>query len=399
MGSTRKRGATWTYILDIGRDPKTGKRKQKTRGGFPTKKAAEAAMAAELTERRRGTYLEPSTEPLGAYLDRWLDATTHGRSPSSTHGYRKALKRLPQSLVLAPLASLSALTIQEAYAPLLARYAATTLVQTHTILKMALAQAVRWRLLTTNPCDGVRLPAPRAQPETAAVWSAEEQRRFLGKTAEDPLHPLWRFLLDSGCRIGEARALRWADLDFDTGMVRIARTMTKDADGRVAIGADTKTRASRRTIPLAPETVDVLERHRLDQLAYRRDLGAYWRDEDIVFAGHDGGVIAHSTLCLHLAAACERAGVPRLTPHGLRKTMTTLWARAGVNPAVIARRLGHSSVTMTLAVYTQVTDDWQQSALDQVIDFLTVSGGDVNIALSEAAETHGAVREEPPSEY
>src|SRR5262249_8305912 len=162
--------------------------------------------------------------------------------------YGSCLKALPDQLLDTPLARLSALEITRAERQLLEIRAPGTVYLTHTVLRMALAQAVRWRLLPLNPCDGV--DAPRVPRRTLVTWTSAEVRTFLTETYDQPEFPLWRLLLDSGMRIGEAQTLRWSDVDLDAQTVRIARTMTIGKDGRDMIGDDAKTGAGQRTIDI-----------------------------------------------------------------------------------------------------------------------------------------------------
>lgn len=342
------RGRSWFFRIDTGRDA-GGRRRTKTRRGFPTRKAALTAMQKELHERRSGSYVDPSPEPLGAYLDRWLAATRQGRRPVTNRNYRNELARLPGGLRAIPLATLTALAIQEAEGELLLTYAPATVRQTHTILKMALAQAVRWRLLPHNPAAGVAPPHVSRSP--LPTWTAAEARRFLAATREDPWHSLWRLLLDAGLRLGEARALRWADVDLDAALVTVRRTMTRAEDGRDLMGDDVKTPSGRRIIPVMEATVAALRAHRERQERQRRSIGPLWRDGDLVFCRDDGAPLSDAYLDPRLARAIAAADVPRLTHHGLRHTCGTLLILAGVPVKIVSERLGHRSVAFTLDRY------------------------------------------------
>jgi integrase len=334
-GSVRKRtgsrGDSWYYTIDVGYHP-DGRRKQKTVRGFTSKKAADAAMQKELTERRAGTYFEPSAEPLGPYLERWLAATTHRRRPSTTNNYREAIARL-KPIHSVPLAALTPLLIQSTYSDLLERLAPSTLGLTHRVLKMGLAQAVKWRMLQTNPAEGVDVPRVVSKP--LETWTEAEMRAFLAGTAGAANHALWQVMLDTGVRLGEVQTLRWSDVDLPRRRVAISRTMTRDDDGRAVIGADAKTAAGRRTIPISETTVAVLTAHRQQQRLERIRLGPFWQDQDLVFTRGDGGPLLKGAISGRLAADIAAVGVRRLTPHGLRHTNATLLIRAGVPVKVV----------------------------------------------------------------
>lgn len=346
-----KRGITYFYSIDVA--PRGAPRKQVQRRGFRSKRACEAARSKELTERHEGTYVEPSREPVGDYLTRWRAASAPRWRPSTQERVAGACATISGELGGVPLGRLDGLAIQGAYTRLLTHLAPSTLRYVHIILKQALTQAVRWKLIRENPADGVSLPA--LDHRRIEAWSADERAIFVAATADDALYPLWLFLLDSGCRIGEALALQWHDVDLSTRYVQIRRTLTRNGNNVYIIGEDGKTPAARRGIQLSAETMAVLIRRAGSTLVFPAPDGSFWQP---------------ATVNRRLCAACLAAGVPVLTSHGLRKTMTTLWLMAGVNPAVVAARLGHRTVQMTLNVYTKVSRSWGEQGVDQVAAYL-----------------------------
>jgi integrase len=363
---------TWYFVIELGRDLQ-GQRKQHKRRGFASEDAATAAMQKELVERREGTYIEPSDEPLTSYLERWLMATAPRRRVTTTNLYRSTLKRIERDLGAIPLSRLTPLAIQQTYTSMLATHKPSTIRLTHTILRAALAQAVRWQILRKNPADGVEVSRDTKGP--LAHWTPEQARAFLLSTANDADHALWRLLLDSGMRVGEAQALTWTDVDLAKRLVAIRRTVTFGADHRPVIGVDTKTRSSRRVIPIAAATAFALNAHRVRQSERRQELGALWHEGDLVFDNGEGRMLARNTIDRHLQRAIAKAGVSKLTPHGLRRTMTVTWLLAGESPRVVSDRLGHRSSAFTLDVYASVTADWQSAASERVAQFLERAAG------------------------
>jgi integrase len=356
------------------------------RRGYPTRKAAQAALDEAKVAQRRGDWIEPSKEPLRDYLARWLESTAHRRKAQSTASYADGIAVVSTHLGTIPLGKLSTLDVQEMVTALSARYAPRTVRERHMVLKQALQQAVRWRLVSYNAADGVDLPrVPRVD---RGVWSKDEVARFLEEAEKvcagvvspsaassdwPPRHctpqsikelALWRLLLDSGMRIGEAAALKWTDLDGNR--VRVERTQSS-VGGHLVVGSP-KTAASRRTIPLEPETVAALRRHELAEKEERLRLGL--RDKaGWIFTVRGGGMASAGATRRWLDKAIARAGVPPITPHGLRRTMTVLWLQSGIDVKVVSKRLGHSSVVMTLDVYTSVSEAWAEDAVDRVREY------------------------------
>jgi integrase len=368
------RGISWFYTFELGRDA-AGKRLQRTRRGFETKKRCEAERAAELVDRRRGTHIEPSTTPLAQYLERWLAETAGNHSGATSYQYAVIVRtRIVPALGTVPLSQIDALTLSRFYRTLAQVYAPTTVTATHTCLRAALRQAVRWRLIPRAPTDDVTLPVGKAKVKV--VWSAEEARRFLaakkmtgrpqaarrpavdatGGVTDDYTTVLFRFLLDSLCRLGEALALTWADVDLETGIVRVNATRTVGADGKPRTRAGTKAGEGRR-IELMGVTVSLMRRHRVTQLEQRVRLGPLWHDLDLVFERGDGRHWHPDSIRTHLRRACQAAGVPVLTPHSLRHTGATLAVAQGVPLHAVMRRLGHSNIGLTSSLYAHASPE------------------------------------------
>jgi integrase len=336
--------------MELGRDA-SGKRIQRTRRGFATKKACEAERAAELVDRRRGTHIEPSTTPLSVYLERWLTETAGNHSGATHYAYETIVRtRIVPALGTVPLAALNALTLSRFYRTLGERYAPTTVTSTHTCLRAALKQAVRWRLISRAPTDDVTLAVGKAKVKV--VWTAEEARRFLASNDD----ALFRFLLDSLCRLGEALALTWADLDLDAGIVTINATRTVDGEGKSHTRVGTKAGNARR-IELMPETTAALRSHRTLQLEQRLRVGPLWHDDDLVFERGDGRHWHPDSIRTELRRACQAAGVPVLTPHGLRHTGATIAVAQGVPLHAVMRRLGHSNIGLTSSLYAHASPE------------------------------------------
>lgn len=333
-----------------------------------TKKEADALLIEKQKEVNDGAYVDSSTEPLGAYLARWLEAIAPTVSESTIHSRTSIIKtRIVPALGRVPLAQLDPITIQTFYADQARRYAPATVRHTHMVLGAALARAVKWRLIPRNPTDDALLPSlPRP---TATVWSAAECATFLQAVRKENHRflPLWQLALDSGMRAGELLALTWRDvaLDRDNPTVSVHRTVTRGTDGRYKLGEFPKTKASRRSIVIGDVTVTALRAYRINQHQRRLQLGPRWHNHDLVFDRGDGELIHPSVIRGSLDRLLDRnPSIPRLTMHGLRHTMATLALEGGINPKVVQERLGHATIQMTMDRYSHVTQSMQVDAAD-----------------------------------
>jgi integrase len=126
----------------------------------------------------------------------------------------------------------------------------------------------------------------------------------------------------------------------------------------------TKTKKSRRTVPLSSSLIKMLKAHRLEQNKRRLRLGTLYENHNLVFASEFGTPVHIENLRnRHFQRVLEEIGLPGfLRLYDLRHTCATLLLLAGENPKVVSERLGHSSVTMTLDTYSHVLPNMQKTA-------------------------------------
>ena len=242
--------------------------------------------------------------------------------------------------------------------------------------------AVRSKIVGQNVAllvDQDEIPAPQ-KPEST-VLDAPQVRKLL-ETAKNPTkrsvgngyvsayaayYPAIAFLVYTGARRGEALAVQWGDLDLDGGFVTIRRSLS-DTKGSLAFKAPKNEKA--RKISIAPELVAILIEHRLHQALERQAMGASYQDGDLVFSRADGSPIRPWNFGAAFPALVKRAGVTKIRLHDLRDTHASLLAMAGQPLDVISKRLGHSSIAITmdryLTVYT-ARDEEASSAFASII--------------------------------
>ncbi len=174
-------------------------------------------------------------------------------------------------------------------------------------------------------------------------------------------------LLTCGLRRGELLALRWQDLELDRGIMIVRRGMIKTRTAGVALR---NPRVVKREPRITGLVVDSLRAHRETQEAERRVFGVGYVDHDLVFAAFDGKPWKPDSFTQLFRRTVKYAKLPNMRTHTLRRTAATFMARQGVNPKVASARLGHSTVRLTLDVYSEVAPDMQEDAasiMDQTI--------------------------------
>jgi integrase len=364
-----RRGKNWAYVVDVGRDPATGRRRQQTKSGFRTKRAAEDAMSELIGSVNDGTYVAPDPQTVGEWIERWLVTVAPKIRPSTLRDYRNGLGRVSERLGRVRLQALRPLDVEELYASLLAeghRYggglSAKTVRNVHIALRRCLADAERFGLVQRNVAALVKPPTPQ-RPELS-TWDAAEMRTFLAAVQEDRNGAAYRLIATTGMRRGEALGLRWTDVDLNVGRVMINRALSV-IDNEI-VWSTPKTARSRRSVSLDPETIGTLKSHRARQLEERIAAGDAWADGDLVFSNGLGGPVHPDRFTRAFGSAARRAGVKQIRLHDLRHTWATLALQAGVHPKVVSERLGHATTGITLDIYSHVQPELDASAATTV---------------------------------
>ena len=191
-------------------------------------------------------------------------------------------------------------------------------------------------------------------------WTPQQARTFLAAVEGDRFYALWVLLLTTGMRRGELAGLRWCDVDLDARVLSVVRTRVSVAYS--VCESDPKTRSSRRTITLDARVVGVLRAHRRRQLEERLAWGGAWTDTGYVFTREDGWPMHPERISVLFSRLVEIAGVPKIRLHDLRHTSASLALASGVHPKVVGERLGHSSISVTLDLYSHVMPSLQAEA-------------------------------------
>jgi integrase len=365
-GHIRERSpGCWAIVLDV--QDATGKRRRKWHSFKGTKREAQKECARLVAGMSDGAYVEPSKTTLSQFFERWLKHIKPNVSPRTHERYQQiATKNIAPLLGAKVISMLQPIDISEAYATALesGRRDGTgglnprTVHHMHRVLYSALSQAERWKLIARNPAA---LLEKRDRPKierkpvitidastTAAAFDAARDRRLF--------IPLILATL-CGLRRGEITALRWNAVKLDLGELAVVASTEQTDAGAIREKEAKSGRA--RTIALPAMAVEELRRWRLAQAEELLKLGVRADDSFHVVTQADGAPLQPRSLTHAMSEFLEKWGV---TLHGMRHSHASHLLAAKIHPKVVQERLGHSSIAITLDVYSHLMPNMQGEA-------------------------------------
>ena len=330
-----------------------------------TRKDVAAKLKAAAQRIDNGGPPKDSSKTLGHWLAHWRATTlaASDRKPSTKELYvnlcQKHLESTPFGLIT--LDKLRPSDVESLVLTLRERKLSDSTIRSiYTVLRAALDGAVRDGLLARNPAAAVTRPgierkeARHLDPaDVARLLAALEGHRYL---------PAVVLIAFTGLRKGEALALRWADLDLDDGTLRVSATLNRVS--RSLVSSEPKTPRSRRVVPLSPDLVSMLKRHRTAQKRERLVAANQWADTGLVFTTEFGTPVDPRNLLRVVQSAAAQIGLEDVDVHTLRHSVATAWMAAGVPIKVVADLLGHSSISVTGDLYQHACDDTARAAVE-----------------------------------
>ncbi len=216
-GSVKKYGSSWCVTFDLGIDPATGKRRQKRKRGFATRKEAEAALTKMITDAEDGLFDQSDRVTVTDFLEQWLASKESTVRKSTYRSYAWLVKKhIVPHLGKAKLTDLTPIQLQKYYTklqkldkPLSNR----SILHIHIVLQEALDRAMKWGLLNRNVAKLV--DPPRAKNVQFTVWTQKEAAKFLNACREGRYYIVFLLAIMTGMRKGEVLGLRWQNVDFE----------------------------------------------------------------------------------------------------------------------------------------------------------------------------------------
>ncbi|MDQ0275732.1 integrase [Arthrobacter silviterrae] len=344
---------SWGYYVAGGIDPITRKRIQYRKTGFSTQKAAREARNDVASKVDRGTYIAPTRETLATYLDAWLPrraATGQGLRQTTVDNYRRYIDNdiKPSPLGAMALTDIRRFHINEFLGSLTAAgRGATTVRRVAAVLQGSLRAAARSNRIDHNPATELELPT--VDSGEVHAWEPAEVGVFLDEAAKHRLGALFEVAMFTGLRRGELLGLRWTDVDLIKRTISV-RNNRVQAKGQV-VENPTKTASGRRTVDLDDRSVGAFVALQILQAQEQTDGQEAYTASGYVFTMEDGRPLKPQYATRLFDRIRVNAKLPKLTLHGSRHEHAALMIASGVDIAVVSKRLGHSSISITSDIY------------------------------------------------
>ena len=386
-GTIRKRSdGRWEARFTTGFDPVTGKQVQKSIYGKTQKEVRE--KLTELTmEVDTGTYIEPSKMTLEQWMTIWLDEYMFDKKWSTIKHYKAQANT---SIILAlgryPLSQLDPHLIQTFYNSLLRGKGRTkplspkSIRNVHGILSKCLSTAVRLEYMRQNPAESVTLP--RVTKKEIKPLTDEQVSRMVAQAGTDGFGTLFKVVVFTGLRLGEALGLTWDCVDFQKKRLTINKQLQKRplADGGFVFAPLKNDKI--RVIAPAPFVLDLLWQWQQRQKEDRLIAGGLWegwkneqeRQASIVFTNDLGGHLHPQTVLVHFKKLAASVGAPNARVHDLRHTYAVLSLQNGDDVKTVQENLGHATAAFTLDVYGHVSERMKEASAQRMQQYIEAMG-------------------------
>lgn len=411
-GGVRKRGKTWSYYFDLGKVD--GKRKKKEKGGFRTKKEAEQALAAALTEyNNAGMVFEPSEITVSDYLDQWYELYCKPNLKYNTQVlYLRTIEgHIKPKFGSYKLKVLNPAVLQEYANNLkLNGYSRRHIMGILTMFQSALDYAIEpLHYISQNPMKSVKTPKVEKKPRERIILTMEEWNTIIDHFRGTRYYIPLMIGFYTGLRISEAFALTWDDIDLKNKTLSVNKQIVKrnfGADVRKVVEKQgkreqrsswyfttPKTQSSTRTIPFGDTLYSALKQEKARQLENELKYGEYYTihvlKKEIDEKGNGMWRIVPVQKCVESQLqrtrlicitengqytstdtfkVCSRTIHHELQIafdyHSLRHTHATMLIEAGANVKNVQARLGHSNIQTTLQTYVHDTEKMGEQSVE-----------------------------------
>ena len=376
---TNKNGEIrYLFQTYLGIDPATGKERRTTRRGFKTMKEAKQAERNLLLDveenglpsNQSDGFQDPTFEELASL---WLENYKTTVKPSTFENVKSKVEKMTEE----HFKELKLKKITVAYCQkVVIELSKSYVLYNHylSVINRIFKYAVLMDILDSNPFDKVIKPKSRQTQRKGNFLTKEELREFLKLAQTATLSyfsPLVHLMSYTGLRQGEALALKWSDIDFENKKITVDKTAARIKEKQTL--QTPKTKNSKRVISIDPTTLSILKSWKKDQIKIYFKNGKHFEgDDNFIFTNQRGDWVHIHNFIPYFKRFVTDHKLKPITPHGLRHTHASLLFSAGVEPKNISDRLGHSTVQITLDLYTHITEEQRTDTVEKLIEYMVI---------------------------
>lgn len=376
---TTKNGETrYLFQTYLGIDPATGKERRTTRRGFKTMKEAKQAERNLLLDveenglpsNQSDGFRDPTFEELASL---WLENYKTTVKPSTFENVRSKVEKMTEE----HFKEMKLKKITVAYCQrVVIELSKTYVLYNHylSVINRIFKYAVLMDILDSNPFDKVIKPKSRQTQRKGNFLTKEELKEFLKLAQTATLSyfsPLVHLMSYTGLRQGEALALKWSDIDFENKKITVDKTAARIKEKQTL--QTPKTKNSKRVISIDPTTLSILKSWKKDQIKIYFKNGKHFEgDDNFIFTNQRAEWVHIHNFIRYFKRFIADHKLKQITPHGLRHTHASLLFSAGVEPKNISDRLGHSTVQITLDLYTHITEEQRTDTVEKLIEYMVI---------------------------
>lgn len=376
--TTKNEETRYLFQTYLGIDPLTGKERRTTRRGFKTMKEAKQAERNLLLDveenglpsNQSDGFRDPTFEELASL---WLENYKTTVKPSTFENVRVKVEKMTEE----HFKELKLKKITVAYCQrVVIELSKTYVLYNHylSVINRIFKYAVLMDILDSNPFDKVIKPKSRQVQRKGNFLTKEELKEFLKLAQTATLSyffPLVHLMSYTGLRQGEALALKWSDIDFENKKITVNKTAVRIKEKQTL--QTPKTKNSKRVISIDPNTLSILKSWKKDQIKIYFKNGKHFEgDENFIFTNQRAEWVHIHNFIRYFKRFIADHKLKPITPHGLRHTHASLLFSAGVEPKNISDRLGHSTVQITLDLYTHITEEQRTDTVDKLLEYMVI---------------------------
>lgn len=376
---TTKNGETrYLFQTYLGIDPATGKERRTTRRGFKTMKEAKQAERNLLLDveenglpsNQSDGFQDPTFEELASL---WLENYKTTVKPSTFENVKSKVEKMTEEhFKELKLKKITVAYCQRVVIELSKNY----VLYNHylSVVNRIFKYAVLMDILDSNPFDKVIKPKSRQTQRKGNFLTKEELKEFLKLAQTATLSyffPLVHLMSYTGLRQGEALALKWSDIDFENKKITVDKTAARIKEKQTL--QTPKTKNSKRVISIDPTTLSILKNWKKDQIKIYFKNGKHFEgDDNFIFTNQRAEWVHIHNFIPYFKRFVTDHKLKPITPHGLRHTHASLLFSAGVEPKNISDRLGHSTVQITLDLYTHITEEQRTDTVEKLLEYMVI---------------------------